>query len=324
MNHHDLYQRWVEVQSHWDDEEYIGTLSSLQTLRYTRLNERVVAYLAQAVPQRNWKRPVLLDVGCGHAEFQKLLPSGWLYIGTDPSMEQLQHALEDSKGVRVLQGAAECLPLRGDSVHAVLLKEVLDHCWDPSKVFAEALRVLQPGGALVVTITNDKSWFKRLLPWVNRALKAKQNDHFHFFGPGELERLGHEARFDTVQVQTYNHLKLPGIFEKATGWLGEDFQRRLLGSTDALGRMLFPRLGGGMMLTARKPLEGGKSAIPPLENPVTLSSPVPSDLLDILVCPSCGSAIRPKGEDLECASCRRTFSVKEGIPSLLPETPKGN
>jgi uncharacterized protein YbaR (Trm112 family) len=206
----------------------------------------------------------------------------------------------------------------------VLLKEVLDHGWDPGRVFREACRVLEGGGRLVVTVTNDRSWFKRLLPGVNRGLKAKQTDHYHFFGPQDLENLAREARFDTIHVETYNHLKLPGFLERVLGGAGEGFQRFLLAFTDFFGRLLFPRLGGGMMLTARKPPGDGSTASPSLEIPLSQNSSVSPDLLNILICPSCGAAIRTKGEDLECSACRRAFPVKEGIPSLLLEPTKGS
>jgi|GEM_PF-702208 SAM-dependent methyltransferase/uncharacterized protein YbaR (Trm112 family) len=324
MTDRTLYERWEEQQSHWDDEEFLTSLTTLQRLRYRRLEERVVRTLGQATQEGSWEAPVLLDLGCGHADFHDLLPPAWRYIGLDPSMEQLDHGKVARRGLRVLQGAAERIPLRDACVHTVLLKEVLDHSWDPAKVFSEARRVLVPGGSLVVTITNDRSWFKRLLPWVNRALKERQKDHFHFFGPDDLRTLAIRARFDRVRVETYNHLKMPVFLERATGSLGEVFQRSLLGASDALGRLLLPGMGGGMMLTACKPPGGETSSAPPLEPSVNETSAVASDLLEILVCPSCGSALRSKAEALECTSCRRVFPVKEGIPSLLPESTKGS
>jgi SAM-dependent methyltransferase len=134
----------------------------------------------------------------------------------------------------------------------VVVKEVIDHCFDPAKVFAEARRLLKPGGVLVVSVTNDKSYFKRLLPFVNRARKAKQTDHLFFFGPGELKKLAQEAKFDRVEVQTYNYLKLPGIFEQVLTLLGDSMSRGLLNLTDSIGKLLLPGMGGGILLKATK------------------------------------------------------------------------
>ena len=56
---------------------------------------------------------------------------------------------------------------------------------------------------------------------------------------------------------------------------------------------------------------------------MTQSSPVSPELLALLVCPNCGSALRARENDLECYACHRAYPVKEGIPSLLPDPPKG-
>jgi SAM-dependent methyltransferase/uncharacterized protein YbaR (Trm112 family) len=324
MTRPEIYERWIQRQANWDDDEFLGKINSLQILRYRRLNERVVAFLGLIAGNAVESKPLLVDMGCGHADFSKELPERWRYIGLDPSPEQLAHGKQFLRGLMVVQGAAECPPLRNNCARVVLLKEVLDHGWDPSRIIRESHRILAPGGFLIVTVTNDRSWFKCLLPQVNKSLKEKQNDHFHFFSPSDLEQLAREARFDSVRLETYNHLKLPGFLERATGWAGLGFQRFLLGTTDALGRLLFPRWGGGMMLTAQKPLEDGCAVLPPLEFIVNQTSSVLPELLAVLVCPSCGSAIRSKGEDLECTACHRVFPVKEGIPSLMPELSKGS
>src|SRR5262245_41899340 len=119
-----------------------------------------------------------------------------------------------------VRATAEQVPAPDMTAQGVLVKEALDHCYDPAKVFSEAKRLLKPGGVLVVTITNDKSYFKRLLPFINQARKAKQTDHLSFFGPGDLKKLADEALFDRVSVETYNYLKLPRVLEAALSLLG--------------------------------------------------------------------------------------------------------
>jgi hypothetical protein len=103
---------------------------------------------------------------------------------------------------------------------------------------------------LVVTITNDKSYFKRLLPWVNDARKGSQTDHLFFFGPADLEKLAKEALFDRVSVETYNYLKFPRFLEIAFGWLGEPLGRGALNLADVIGKAFLPGMGGGIILKA--------------------------------------------------------------------------
>ena len=254
----ELFSRWKEGQSHWDDDEFLASLHSLMRLRYKRLNKRVAKILTEAFG--SLRNPRLLDIGCGRGDFGAFLESlglgaGWTYFGLEPSAEQLAHRVSCGLPRHLVQGAAERLPFVDMSMDGVLLKEMLDHCWDPGAVFRECYRVLKPGGFLVVTLTNDRSWFKRLLPGVNRRLKSTQHDHLHFFGPDELAQAVSVARFDTPQLQTYNHLKLPRFLEKATAFLGPLGQDALLEAGDALGRVLAPDSGGGMLLKARRPLE---------------------------------------------------------------------
>ncbi len=46
---------------------------------------------------------------------------------------------------------------------------------------------------------------------------------------------------------------------------------------------------------------------------------ISQDLLDILVCPLCKKplVLKPGGESLRCAECRRVYPVRDDIPILL-------
>ena len=39
------YQKWKALQSHWDDDEYLKSLTPLMKIRYKRLDEKVEAIL---------------------------------------------------------------------------------------------------------------------------------------------------------------------------------------------------------------------------------------------------------------------------------------
>jgi len=47
---------------------------------------------------------------------------------------------------------------------------------------------------------------------------------------------------------------------------------------------------------------------------------LPLELLEILVCPKCRVPLLPRGaapEALECAACRLSYPVRDGIPILI-------
>jgi arsenite methyltransferase len=102
---------------------------------------------------------VVLDIGCG-AGIDLLLaslrvgPTGKA-IGVDltPQMVVLarNHASElGLSNVEVLEGAMEALPLEDASVDVVVSNGVFNLSTDKAAAFAEAYRVLRPGGRMVV------------------------------------------------------------------------------------------------------------------------------------------------------------------------------
>jgi ubiquinone/menaquinone biosynthesis C-methylase UbiE len=255
----DNYQKWKSLQSHWDDDEFLKSLTPLMKLRYRLLDERVAAVFEEGF--KGVENPLLVDLGCGRAEFAAFMrerwrsqahlqSDAWNYVGVEPSAEQLKQRDVPSMGLGFVQATAEQVPLPDMMAHGVLMKEAIDHCYDPLRVFREAKRLLRPGGVLVVTVTNDKSYFKKLLPFINQARKSKQTDHLFFFGPADLKRIAEEAQFDSVQVETYNYLKLPRFLEQALGLLGSPINRGFLSVTDMIGKILLPGLGGGVLLKA--------------------------------------------------------------------------
>jgi ubiquinone/menaquinone biosynthesis C-methylase UbiE len=247
------YQKWKQLQSHWDDDDFLKSLTPLMKLRYRRLDEKVEAILDENFKELAASRPLLVDLGAGRGELALFLKNSgrvWNYLGVEPSAEQLKQRDIPTFGLGFIQGLAEQVPLPDMTAQGVVVKEVIDHCFDPSKVFAEARRLLKPGGVLVVSVTNDKSYFKRLFPFINTAHKAKQTDHLFFFGPEELKKLAVEARFDRVEVQTYNYLKLPRIFERLLTLLGDSMSRNLFTLTDSIGKAFLPGMGGGILLKA--------------------------------------------------------------------------
>ncbi len=252
------YQKWKSLQAHWDDDEFLKSLTPLMKLRYRRLDEKVEAILDHAFHASGAfkERPLMLDIGAGRGEFALFLQGRgrarvWNYLGFEPSAEQLKQRDIQEFGMGFVQALAEQIPIQDMVAHGVVIKEAIDHCYDPAKAFAEAKRLLKPGGVLVVTVTNDKSYFKRVLPFINSARKAQQTDHLFFFEPEGLKKLAEGAHFDSVSVETYNYLKLPRLLERFLGLLGAPLSRAILHFTDIIGRLLLPGLGGGIVLVAK-------------------------------------------------------------------------
>ncbi|MDH6145281.1 SAM-dependent methyltransferase [Kitasatospora sp. GP30] len=90
-----------------------------------------------------------LDLGCGGgAHVPALRELGWQVIGVDISVRQVEIA--HRKGIASVVGSATRLPLADRSVDAVATVMTTTDFDDLRPVFAEAYRVLRPGGCLAV------------------------------------------------------------------------------------------------------------------------------------------------------------------------------
>lgn len=109
---------------------------------------RAVAVVAWA--SRLPSAATLLDVGCGAGRFLHLLAErvpGLCLAGLDPAVGALRKL---RRGVRPIAGAALALPLADDSFDAAIAIESLEHSLRPRHAIQEMLRILKPGGRLLL------------------------------------------------------------------------------------------------------------------------------------------------------------------------------
>ncbi|HEX8067699.1 MAG TPA: class I SAM-dependent methyltransferase [Thermoleophilaceae bacterium] len=121
----------------------------------------------------------LVDVGCGTKPWAAIFaPHVTEHVGVD-------HAPGD--GVDVVAGAYE-VPLGDGAAGTVLMTEVLEHLEEPVRALEEARRLLEPGGALIVTTP-------LLFP-----LHEEPRDFFRY-SPFGLEHVLRRAGFESVAVR---------------------------------------------------------------------------------------------------------------------------
>jgi SAM-dependent methyltransferase len=91
----------------------------------------------------------LLDVGCGEMPFRALLEPGASYTGIDVPGAQA-FGMGSSSDIIAFDGRS--IPFSDASFDHVLCTEVLEHVEEPSALISEMLRVLRPGGTILVTV----------------------------------------------------------------------------------------------------------------------------------------------------------------------------
>jgi ubiquinone/menaquinone biosynthesis C-methylase UbiE len=109
----------------------------------------------------------VLDVGCGPGVMTgDLISRGCRFCGIDPSAKMIaigRSRFGNVSEARFVQGEAGRLAFANASFDAVLCMGVIDSVPDGLQAFREMVRVLKPGGTLIVTFANLLSpyaWWK--------------------------------------------------------------------------------------------------------------------------------------------------------------------
>ena len=101
--------------------------------------------------RRHAPRGLVLDVGCGTGAVAQELSRETDVVGLDFTHLALRHA--QGRGLtRLIQADGAKLPVRDASVAGVVALDIFEHIEDDTAAFAEAARVLQPGGVLVLSV----------------------------------------------------------------------------------------------------------------------------------------------------------------------------
>src|SRR5215210_6713931 len=160
----------------------------------------------QLVPGRSWAAwaralghllPPLrvADLGCGEG-YLTIEASRWAsrVIAVDRSADVLARARALATRRRVAnvtwkRGELEKLPLRDASVDVALLSQALHHAADPARALCEAVRILVPGGRLLVLDLREhgESWVRERL-----------GDRWLGFSDAALRTLLRDAGLETV------------------------------------------------------------------------------------------------------------------------------
>ena len=145
----------------------------------------------------------LLEVGCGAGNLLlQATVHGSYPVALDLSMQALtfvRSRLQEScagpdapRGYACIQSIGELLPLPENSFDCIILSEVIEHLEDPQVSIRESTRVLRPGGRLLVTTPNYRSFWP-LMEWavdrLNMAPKMAGEQHISKFHPAALRQL---------------------------------------------------------------------------------------------------------------------------------------
>jgi ubiquinone/menaquinone biosynthesis C-methylase UbiE/DNA-binding HxlR family transcriptional regulator len=211
-----------------DDDGLVLVLERRKDHLRTYFDDLAGRFGRSYVPGRSWKAlsetlirllpPIVIaDVGAGEGTLALMLARrAKQVIAVDSSQKMVEYGAElaANNGITNLEyrlGDMEDLPIGASEVDLVLMHQTLHHALHPSTAIEEAMRVLRPGGRIVIL---------DLLKHGMESARELYGDVWLGFSQVELRELLASVKFETVDVSVVDRSPEAPHFETILG-IGE-------------------------------------------------------------------------------------------------------
>lgn len=169
------------LQAHFDSYSKSGDWSKLYSPPFTSYNYSFIIRRKRVLDMVDNKGGRVLDIGCGPGVMiTQLIDKGYEYHGTDFSWEMIEEAKRRYAGtnyenrIHLRIADADNIDYPSNYFNGIICVGLFEYLTDFKRIFSEFIRVLKPGGFLVITIPKkyqlDRSMVLALTP--ARALAA--------------------------------------------------------------------------------------------------------------------------------------------------------
>ena len=193
----------------------------------------------------------ILENGCGVGMYvEHLSPLGGTVIGLEYDFERAAEARKTSS--HIINAAGENIPLPASAFDLILSHEVLEHVQDDRAAVCEMIRVLRPGGRIVLFVPNRGYPFethgiywkgkysfgnKLFVNYLPRSLRNRLAPHVRVYSKRDLQRL-----FEGLPVKFIERTIIFGAYDNIIARFG-DLGKILRGILQFLERTLLRVFG---------------------------------------------------------------------------------
>ncbi|MCX5896482.1 MAG: methyltransferase domain-containing protein [Proteobacteria bacterium] len=202
----------------------------------------------------------VLDVGSGTGYFaEKMRSSGATTVCLDSAFENLLSITQrQKKHLLLINAQAEHLPLRNESFDKILCSEVLEHIAVDRGVLKELVRILRPGGILVITVPCTEYRFPSVINFLGiKTVHDHEGPEKHYrkgYTRTELSAALHQAGMTVSRFVYFSHffsqllldmisimhILIRKLVMRQKSWNWADIQELNSSSTFTLYKLLFP------------------------------------------------------------------------------------
>lgn len=251
MIDNEIKEKWEKTQIEWDDKDFLEKkANALMKKRWQRLNLIVSQIVISEVVNKK-EYVYFLDVGAGRADFYKYIKDAIKkYVGIDPSSKMLEYEVKEEFFELRKMSAEELSDMNLYDI--CLMKESLDHCYDPEKVIENIYNALKEDGLIIITLTNKEAYYKLLFKKWAKKIEQNNIDHLYNFSENDVKQLLDKNSFKIEKIISINYLRLPYFLENILGRLPEKIIFFVLEIFDKIGCLFLKGKGGSFIILARK------------------------------------------------------------------------